>query len=388
MVRNGAKGMKMVRRIGLVIAVISIWSVAAAGLVQAKAPDRPAVVWAGKVIYMYDNDDDADNAAAGHTLLSEAANGRIVQAITAKLHALDKQGRLPFRLQEYGRYVNREGDFAEAEIGLVPLATLASAVDTDFYGPGGRAMHRSEIISGLMLAICGVEEDGDKITWRILGGIPLNSYDVIVRTAPITPAEKEDAYARLTVQAIQQDLDFHVVKNWSRNQIGSAYQVSEVKVSSAKAQEIFRDEPDFIKMVLANYYTSSYQKQTGRLVYPPSVGGIGWEKNVEKNLQAVHMDSGFYDFVLEPPDEAHRIRLELSGVGWTEVEKKHESDVVRDIVYKIQVKKQPGNIKPAEPYDTMREYKTGNVAVAYNKKDIITKLAIAAAQELGRQEKK
>jgi hypothetical protein len=100
------------------------------------------------------------------------------------------------------------------------------------------------------------------------------------------------------------------------------------------------------------------------------------------------MSSPVENRTLQIPEADHKIVLDFDGVTQGEVQTKKESDVKRDIAYKAWLKKSPVEGQEKAELDAVavrREYKTDNVKVEYDTKDIYTELMIKLADAMGKQ---
>ncbi|MBR1728952.1 MAG: hypothetical protein IJ728_05450 [Selenomonadaceae bacterium] len=322
---------------------------------------------------------------------------KISQAINEKLHSLQREGKLPFNLKEVSTDYGNHVIVGDDPIGIIPLSTLDKSFDSSYHA-NGKTFYRSIIFSGLTLALISADPEND--SWRILGTIPLNGYDMIgdnlndLREQPITLQEKANKFAEITIKMINDHLDFSKDKKVARDvdiksQIPDTYQVTEVKITSNKAKEIFAGREDEVKEIIGAFFTNSYQRKTKRIVYPPRGSGK-WKRDVNKNLYTFQMNtpSGEINFTMEMPKNP--ITLELSGVAIKEMDSNSNSKVIRDIFYKVWLKKQPIENKELAEYTdhtTRREIKTGNAWVEYDPADVLIELVIDAAQNMGAQKK-
>ena len=368
-----------------IVALMLVW-ILAPGAVS--AAEKPLVGWSSDVLAMDDHNPLLD---------APGVRARIARAVTAKLAALDMDGRLPFRLQEastdYGNHVMSGDD----PIGLIPLSTLDTTFDSEYH-VNGKTYYRSIVFSGLSLAICSA--DPESRSWRILACIPLNGYDIIggdtrsLRSSPITLQEKADKFAEISARMINQYLDFSkdrsVFKDAQvRALMPETYQVTDVAITSPMAQRVFAGRETEIKEIIGAFFTSSYQRKTRRIVYPPKGGGQ-WKQDVTSSLYTfqANVPSGEVRLSMEQP--RHPIRLELSGLAKQEMDTGKGSAVVRDVFYKAWLKKSPveGREKSEMADHTVRrEIKTGNAWVEYDQADVFTELIIDTAENLGAQKR-
>ena len=350
--------------------------------------ELPVFNWSADVLPMDDRNPFLD---------MPGIRGKITQAITGKLHILQMEGKLPFKLREFSTDYGNHTIETDEPIGIIPLSTLGRTFDSSYH-VNGKTFYRSIIFSGLSIAI--ISADSANNSWRILGTMPLNGYDVIgdninnLRENPISMQEKAEKFAEITVKMINKYLDFTKDKKITRDieiksLIPETYQVTEVNITSNKAKEIFAGRENEIKEIIGAFFTSSYQRKTRRIIYPPR--GIGnWKRDVIKNLYTFQTNtpSGEVTFSMENPK--HSITLELSGVAMKEMDTGKDSKVIRDIFYKAWLKKNPveGNEQAVfSDYTVRREIKTGNAWVEYDPADVFTELIIDTAENMGAQKR-
>lgn len=370
-------------------------------LVEAKSEEKISVVWSADVLSMNDSTDSILNYkdASGNF----PARERIAEALSQKLHQLAREGNLPFELQESMSDYSLHQISSEDPIGLIPMANLDTSFDTS-YVASGKTYYRSLVFCGLSIAICAADPLNN--SWKILATIPLNGYDFIgddvnyPRTRPISQAEKADCFARIAISLIKNELDFSQYKDrklfrdLDLKSLGGekfqTYQVTDVKLSSKKAQEVFKGREDEIKNIVAAFYTSNYQRRTRNIVYPPVTGaGSRWKQNVAQNLYTYQMQtpSGTINFSFESPD--NKIQLDIYGINSQEIETKQISEVKRDLLYKVWIRKFPEEKNSDQSDSTIRrELITDNASINYDPADVYTILMINVAGNLGSGKKK
>ena len=354
---------------------------------------KPTVSWSAYVLAMDDNNPLLD---------VPGVRERIRQAITKKLHVLDAEGKLPFILKEQNMdFGSIHSIDADDPIGLIPLSTLDKSFDTR-YNVNGQEYYRSIVFSGLSIAICSA--DPEQNSWRILGTIPLNGYDVIgadlhhLVNRPITLQEKANKFAEITVRLINEHLDFTQDKKMMRDietkaLLPDTYQVTDVTLSSPGARKLFAGREQFIKDVIGAFFTSSYQQKTRRIVYPPQSNGAKWKRDVTTNLYTFQANtpSGEVTFTMEAP--RHAIKLDFSGVAAHEFSTgKTQNAITRDILYKAWLKKSPLEGREQEELSDQtirREIKATNSGswIEYDRADVFTELVIDIANKLGAQKR-
>ena len=385
--------LKKILRIGLLsLAAISISSnFAAAG----GSDSQPVVQWVPNVYVTGSSDGLLD---------SPGVRDRICQALTDKLHELEAQGKLPFKLKTTSNDSNIYGIDGDVHVSLIPFSVLDVSFDSIYHLPKGDFFH-SVIVSGLDIAFtCPEAAESGRKGERLLGIIPLYGYDELGKDlslqAPVTDEQvqsikqqKAIVYANATVDAIKTRLNFDTQKRLVRQltekalEEGNTWQVADVAISSKKANTIFDGQQQKLKQVIAALFTGSYQQKTGRTVYPSKVPR-DLSEQVNDNMNALTMNSPVGSRTLQVSEADHKITLDFDGVSEGEVQTKKESDVKRDIAYKAWLKKSPVEGREKAELDAIvvrREYKTDNVQVSYDKKDVYTELMIKLADAMGKQ---
>lgn len=376
--------------------IILLISLIVANFAEAKSTEKISVIWSADVLSMNDSADSLLNCKdfSGKFI----ARDRIAEALTQKLHQLARDGNLPFELQESMSDYSLHAISGDDPIGLIPMATLDTSFDTS-YVASGKTYYRSLIFCGLSIAICAADPLNN--SWKILATIPLNGYDFIgddinnPRTQPISQQEKAECFARIAVSMIRNDLDFSQYKDrklfrdLDLKSLGGekfqTYQVTDVKLSSKKAQEVFRGREDEIKNIVAAFYTSNYQRRTRNIVYPPVTGaGSRWKQNVSQNLYTYQMQTpnGTINFSFESPDQ--KIQLDIYGLNSGEIDTEKRSEVKRDIIYKAWIRKFPEEkVSDLSDSTRRREIITDNASINYDPADVYTILLINIAGNLG-----
>lgn len=205
--------------------------------------------------------------------------------------------------------------------------------------------------------------------------------------------QKAKVYGDVTVQMIKDYLNFDGQKRLAKQltvkalEEGNTWQVTDVAISSNKANTIFNGQQQKLKQVIAAFFTGSYQQKTGRTVYPSSVLK-DLSKQVNDNMNALTMNSLVGTRTLQIPEADHKVTLDFDGVSEGEVQTRKDSDVKKDIAYKAWLKKSPVEGHEQAELDAIvvrREYKTDNVQVSYDKKDVYTELMMKLADAMGKQ---
>lgn len=387
---------------------ISLLSLAAIGIgnnfvAAGGADSMPVVQWVPQAYV---------TGASDNFLDSPGIRDRVCQAITDKLHELEAQGKLPFKLKTTSTDSDSYGINGDVHIALIPFSVLDVSFDSIYQLPKGDFVH-SVIVSGLDIAFTGQEPaESGRRGHRLLGIIPLYGYGELGKDSllqvPVTEEQKQafeqqkaKVYGDVTVQLIKDYLNFDQQKRLIRQltekalEEGNTWQVEDVIISSNKANKIFaatdpvqdQKQKQKLKQVIAAFFTGSYQQKTGRTVYPSRVSK-DLSKQVNDNMNALVMNSPVGTYTLQIPEADHKVTLDFDGVSEGEVQTRKESDVKRDIAYKAWLKKSPVEGQERAELDALvvrREYKADNVQVSYDKKDVYTELMIKLADAMGKQ---
>ena len=205
----------------------------------------------------------------------------IANALTEKLRKLKASGKLPFVLNEgTGKALDSvRDDYSDAmPIGLVPLMMLDKSFKTEYH-VGNDVFYRDIIASSLSVAV--VSGDDESHSQRILAVVPMSGYTVLgtpsdLLRQPVSKDTETQTFIQLTTAMIDKELDFsstvRALKDWETKQVlPDTYQVSDVVISSQGANEVFQSDAqkDAIKSVIANFFTSAYQKKSRNIVLPP-----------------------------------------------------------------------------------------------------------------------
>lgn len=353
--------------------------------VLAREAPQPVVNWSADVF--------AINGGGGNRFLSyPGVREALCQAISDKLHVLQQAGKLPFQLQEVSTgYGIQYGQ--DAPIGLIPMVMLDTSFDTSYTLPNG-SFYKSLVVSGLDLAFCSADEETH--SWRILATIPLRSYDIIgqdIRNPLRQPASDEmkaAMYTRITVNMIQNHLDFTRQKDLlsdleTKTLLPETYQVTDVTVSSPRAQTLFKDRQEEIRDVIGGFFTSQYQQSKKRIIYPSMTAGA-WKEDVNRNLYSLQMDSPSGAITVTMEKAKYPIQLDVMGIASGEIQTKDPSAVTYTMGYKAWLKKSPVEGKEQSPLTkvTMQQFlKRGRTQV--DEKDIYMKLFIDLARDMAAQ---
>jgi hypothetical protein len=321
----------------------------------------------------------------------QVACNAISDAISDKLNSLQRQGKLPFQLKQTNLEMNAQFN-SDTPINLVPIIVVDRAFDSA-YRIKNTMYYKSVICSGIDLVFCCPDEEFG--SWRILGTLPLRYYGVLGKdllTEPISEDAKIQEFIRITKEGINGIKDFSEEKLIlndleNRTVTPETYQVTDVKISSPKAQSIFGTNQESVKALIAGVFTSSYQQSKQCVIYPSRLDG-GWKEDVARNLYSLQMDSpsGSVQMIMTKPK--HEIQIDLTGVGKGEIKLKKESDVQQNIGYKVWLKKVPveGNEQPVITKSAIKQLsKISTAAIMFDDADVFTELLIGAAKDLGNQ---
>ena len=333
----------------------------------------------------------------------------IVDAITQKLHSLQAAGKLPFELKESNDFnitslSNSREDFSDEElqIGIVPIVALDNAYKSSYsiFGSAGVTYHKDIVTSSIYFVVMSTNQDGEPP--RILASIPMSGCIVLGTTPTTVPFAHEteiEAYKNLTVGMINQELDFNTIKkalnDWEKKQVtGEVYQVTDVEISSAKANEIFAKSEDKaeIKAIIANFFTAEHQKKTKKILLPPILDDKDKVavKEVEAGMKSIggfkaHGSSGVFELQYEQPSESRQIKLDFSGANYGEMQRseKNASDVRADWAYKAWLDKKANGKTISFDDSQVIAMPKNNANFKIDKKEIFTDLLIGLARKLG-----
>ena len=319
---------------------------------------------------------------------------RIARALEAKMHQLEAQGNLPFTLKksEEGFDLNRIN--LKKELVLIPFISMDDAFVSKYAIGKNDVRTKYVLVSGMNLAICVAESDK---TFRMLGSVPLAGYKLINDGHDYSYAQLADMYADMTAQMIGEELAFldpKDVKDLNAKKIRKpdTYQVENVNISSAKAQKIFADaaQREQVQIVLANLFTTQFQKNAKKVVYPPIVG-------VKNSKVSQHANEMLYEMQVATPNGQinvnwkkadNPINLDISGVAAVKVPEKQEVELYDDIAFKLWLNAKMNGKEIETTADTiMRDYMVKDFGVYMQYKDIYTELGIEAAMDLGKKMK-
>ncbi len=348
---------------------------------------------------IYTMDSSQDN------LLAKDASTRkkIIDAISARLKELAANGKLPFVVKQgvSGNLNNIQESFSdEVPLALLPIVMLDESFDTHISVAGVEAW-RHVIASGINLAVCSAGTADDEGI-KMLAVVPLSGYTVIgdpsenkgkVMPAPLNDAQKSRVYAMLTADMIK-NMNFNSIskalRNWQKDKVSPiTTQVSDVKISSKKAQQVFHGQGVQLRNLIANTYSAEYQKTSGRLVMPPRTA-TSFYKNAQKGLYAfdMHSPSGKVRVSMGQPET--EIVLDVSGLAEAEVSGKKASDIRKDILYKAWLKKSSNDGQAEivlDDYMVEAQYKKDSANIGVEEKDIFARLEMKLAKKMAAQKR-
>ena len=368
---------------------------------MAEARELPEVVWSNMVCGV---DNDKEGKENWH-LLTDEGRDRIKAAVHAKLLEQQKAGKLPFKLAEGNWDVDKID--SSTPVGIVPIVTTNSMFHQEF-DIGNKKLHKYVLASALDIAVCSFESDGQ--TLRMLYNIPLHFWTSVPENNRLedmrllSREEERDLYARFTVKMIEQHLDFSKMNKVMRkleDKVEAAeatYQVTNINISSPKAQEIFTGSDGLgqaritnLKKIIGDIYTSAYAQRTGHVVYPSLLSG-NWVPDAVKGCNVLRLNTGNAGelrMVVKNPDQG--ITLDITGVGRKEAETKKKSNINGFMAYKVWLAKSPKeNEKETEVTNAIVQefdrYHGKNLGLS--DRDIFRMLLIGAAEKLGSQKLK
>lgn len=355
----------------------------------------------GKPVVRMANELYTYNMAFNNIYLSDTDRAVLWRAINSKLLSMQNEGRLPFQLinevSAGGHYMSELA--LDSDIYLIPAVMVNSARDTS-YSSTTSTYYNSNIVSGISLIFCIPEEDYERggVSFRMLGMVPMVNSAVIgrtqksengrrslvTRTTPISETEKVSKFISLSKEAIEKQINFSsAMKNLKDpNALFNmdTYQVTNVRMSSPKAQQTFQgqDEKE-IKFLTAYNYTAGLQQKTKKIVYPPVYTDNAFANNVVDTMYSLSLDSpnGSVDVGISQP--AHRIELDISGANYT-----YANNIV---AYKVWLAK---HTRGGEFKELTRGYSQNLIddgSIDFNTKDMYSRLLMGVAWELGYAER-
>lgn len=330
--------------------------------------------------------------AAQRSTVTDSVKQQVAEMITRRLHVLRDSGKLPFTLKEYNAEYNIQKSSADGEIGLVALLVDNSAFDSQ-YAVSSATYYKLTMLCGIDLMFCSVDEETNSM--RILHTIPLRGYDVLggdlqhLVTSPITPAQQQAMFLSIARKLIG-ELDFtatqrELKKLQLRQVLPETYQVTEVAISSRKANEVFAGQTEAVKSLLGGVYTSKFQ-QTRRCIMYPARTGSSWQHDASRNLYSLQMVCPSSALTVTMPEPQYTIKLDVTGVASGEIPTKNPSAVKIDMGYKAWLKATNDFGQPPLELDrfVMRQYSKQNT-IHFDVDDIYTELLIGLASDLARK---
>lgn len=369
-----------------------------AWMLPVEAKEIPTVVWTRDVYGIED-----EKIPKEWHLLTDDGKKQIVDAITRKLEEQERQGKLPFKLAEPTGEKN--ATIVDTQISIVPIVVSDAAFHWRYTIKNAQGqdvdLHKYVMVSALDLAFCSVDEDG---SLQLLGNIPLHYYTVLPESGNLhdmrmlSREEQADSYTRFTVRMIDKGLDFDKEKKLLRNiadkaeGIEDTFQVTDVEISSAKAQAVFDGyngaRAAYVKKVIGDVFSSAYARRTGHVVFPSRVSGT-WNDDAVKgtySLRLNSMHSGEKEMIMPKPD--HSIILDVTGIGKKEIETKKKSNINGFMGYKVWLAKSfvEGKEEKEVTNWTEEEFiRLDGGAINIEDHDVFRMLLIGAAVKLGDQ---
>ena len=358
--------------------------IALLGTTPVKAADLPIVNWSPSVFSVHADDE----AIEGQHLLDDDAKKELAAMFSQRLHSLQNAGELPFQLKE----TNSEYalDYGEnAPIGLIPIVMLDTTFD-NAYHVGDKTYYKSFIISAIALAVCSADEESQ--SWRMLGTIPLRTYTVFNQDAagnlldsPITIEQKRQKYLNM-MQQVLCNLDLKPYRSLFektdlKTLLPDTYQVTQIDISSPKAQELFGDRQKDLANIIGCFFTSFYQEKNHHIMYPAMITDA-WNQDILLNLYSLQLYSPTQSMKVTIPQPKHKIHLDLNGIAMKDVQPK-DSNIQLNRYYKAWLTEIPPDSKEKIVL-TKATAKAltikGNIEI--NDIDIFTQLIISLASDM------
>lgn len=323
----------------------------------------------------------------------------ITNKLTEKLRSLDKAGKLPFELNESssGSLNNVREDYSDSmPIGLIPMMIFDQPFSTS-YQAGTDTFYRDIIACSLSIAIVSGEDESH--SQRILAVVPMSGYTELgnlpnLIKEPIPYETKKNTFIALACRMIDNELDFSKVskalKDWEVKQVlPETYQVTNVSISSKKGQGIFGSKSDneMVKAIISNFFTTAYQKTTGKIVLPP-INAQEAMKEISTGVYAFEMRSLSNQASVTYAAPKHKIELNFNGCNTKEIERseKNESYARTDFIYRAWLsRKIDGNEIELDSYETHNFSKTDTYEQMRSviEKNTYVDLLIGLARKLG-----
>ena len=328
----------------------------------AEAKDPLEIVWAHE-LYTTTISDDYQNVEKrrGYQLLNagtdeeQKANREIIiKAIDAKLK--EQADKLPFKLKttlDVGNLseINMETGESGAEnvIQLTPIVVADYSIDKP-YVINNQVYHKYIIVSAIDISFCGEDDESGALT--ILSNVPFHFYESIPLSNAISDmTEKSQAelariYANFTADMIKKHLDFTKIKKVLRGLEDKEYRVETYRVenvtyTSEKARGILGMNK-LMQRIAGNVFTSDFAAHTGNIVYPLILEGdnSSWTTDATQGFYVAKMNTSHSGekTVRMPTKVDHKIYLDVSGAGSTEVKQKYSSDINGFKAYRLWMK--------------------------------------------------
>lgn len=385
--------------------VLAIFLCVNIGNGKVKAADKPEVyMYPSLCIY---------RASFNNLELDVATKHQTWSAIYSRLQQLETEGQLPFSLRmmtpEGFHKVNEMQE--ETRIVLIPTVMVSAAMDTSTNGEE-QALYNSTVVNGLSLMLCVVEENYDiekmshdghnSASYRIVGNVPLVKAQTIglvevsqgvvddkdLRHEPVSQEEKLRCFQQLSQELMREKISFKNVKKHIRNQDVAfdpeTYQVTKVNTSSQKLREFFsEDQLKELSFLAGYYYTAAYQQRTGRIVLPPAVSNR-LNSQVVSAVSAMTLDSPAGELSVTVAAPQHPIQLDISGVAYKAVPQGNWYT----LLHRVWLAKTPAEGREKCELDRISQRQVWvpeGIRVEFDSRDVLTRLIMGLAQELGYQ---
>ena len=359
---------------------------------DAAQKELPTVNWAPNVFTVGETSDESLLSVPGTT-------GKVASAITERLETLSKAGKLPFALKTDSAAGDLQTVSDDTAISIQPFSVLDASFDSQMT-VNGKNVYHALILSALDVSVVSRYEEDGKEEYRMLGMVPLHVAGEITQMTPITAQQKADKYAEITQAAIASDLDFSknpkLFKNLEERMLSpdeDTWQVSDVAMSSKKAQTVYGSQQDKLRRLVAAFAAASFQQATSKTVLPSPIETGHYAKSVEANMNAFTISSALGKKTLTIPQAKHQIALDICGVN-SGVMDEDKSDVLRHVMYKAWLRARPAQDAPGSSSEktldankVVRESKTENVQFSSNPIDIYSALYIDLSTRIGSQVK-
>lgn len=392
--------MKRVKYAFMGVFICLLLTVVGAADVQAK--EKPVVYMAPDVCTV--------KAAYNNIPIDNYMKESIKTAAIRKLNEMERAGKLPFRMASLYSANFRNDYGLDNDVFVIPTVMLNSAVDVSMTNYSKVTYYQSRIICGVSLIFCAREESGEEsdvpgVTYRILGMVPMLEFETLgtnsapggPRTQPISIAEKQRYFTQLATKAINGQMEITGGNNIGKNMkdikyslAKETYQVTDVNLNGSAALEFAsRDEADMIKNLVAYAYTSAYQKQTKRIVFPPAVSDKALANEIVDALHINSQDAAIGKVNLEAVAPYKGIRLNIANASKREGKIDPKNPLRNYRQYKVAV----GKAVPEKSEKTMLEQQSNLMVlmpeqlgkVSSDDKGIYSSMLMRLAMELGAQ---